>query len=123
MAFCRLLIIFRNQLFRKILSGIPSECQTVLVRLDVLLGLIWNQNVCEGFQQTTLAGKELIMKKWKYIMTDLLSVVILLFFFQEHTNLSHDMTKETIGCASREDIDPRQSENFGSFRESSLGCR
>ena len=28
MLFCRLLIFFQYQLFRKILSGIPSECQT-----------------------------------------------------------------------------------------------
>ena len=27
--FCRLLIFFQNQLFRKILSGIPPECKPV----------------------------------------------------------------------------------------------
>ena len=34
---------FKNQLFRKILSGIPSECQTdwMKIRPDVLSGLIW----------------------------------------------------------------------------------
>ena len=51
---------FQNQLFGKIISGIPSECQTVWnqIRPDVLSGLIWVQTVCEGYQQTTLVGKE-----------------------------------------------------------------
>ena len=30
--FCRLLIFFQNQLFRKVLSDIPSECQTTWVQ-------------------------------------------------------------------------------------------
>ena len=40
-AFCRLLILFQNQLFRKISSGIPSECQTVWIQIsfNVLSGL------------------------------------------------------------------------------------
>ena len=40
--FCRLLIFFQNQLFRKIMLGIPSECQTVWIqtRSDVLSELI-----------------------------------------------------------------------------------
>ena len=35
--------IFQNQLFRKILSGIPSEYQTVWIQImpDILSGLIW----------------------------------------------------------------------------------
>ena len=40
--------ILQNQLFRKILSGIQSECQTD-----------WIQTVCKSHQQTTLGGKEL----------------------------------------------------------------
>ena len=47
----------------KILSGIPSECQIVLIQIrpDILLGLIWVQTVCKCYQQMTLvAGKELI---------------------------------------------------------------
>ena len=52
---------FQNQLFRKILSGIPSECQTDLIQIrpNILSGLIWVQSVCKGYQQTTLVGKEL----------------------------------------------------------------
>ena len=48
-AFCRLLIFFQNQLFRKILSGIASACQTVCVQIRVRrfvgpdLGPIWSQ--------------------------------------------------------------------------------
>ena len=39
---------FQNQLFRKILSGIPSECQTdwTQIRPDILSGLILVQTVC-----------------------------------------------------------------------------
>ena len=39
-----------DNLFRKILSGIPSECQTdwIQIRTDILSGLIWVQNVCKG---------------------------------------------------------------------------
>ena len=48
--FSCLLIFFQNQLFRKILSGIPSECQPDLIQIrpDVLSGLIWVQSVCKG---------------------------------------------------------------------------
>ena len=46
---------FQNQIFRKILSGIPFECQTdwIQIRPDILSGLIWVQSVCKGYQQTT----------------------------------------------------------------------
>ena len=52
---------FQNQLFQKVLSGIPSGCQTVWiqVRPEVLSGMIWVQTVCRGYQQTTLGEKEL----------------------------------------------------------------
>ena len=48
---------FSKLTFLKIISGIPSECQTdwIQIRLDMLLGLIWVQSVCKGYQQTTLA--------------------------------------------------------------------
>ena len=61
MLLCRLLIFFKfNFLKKKILSGLPSECQTfwTLIRPDDLLGLIWVQTVCQGYQQTTLVDKE-----------------------------------------------------------------
>ena len=61
LTFCRLLIFFENKFFRKIISGIPFECQTdwIQIRPNILLGLIWVQSVCKGYQQTTLGGKEL----------------------------------------------------------------
>ena len=45
--------------FPKILLGIPSECETdwVQIRPDILSGLIWVQNICKSYQQTTLGGK------------------------------------------------------------------
>ena len=50
---------FQNQCFRKILSGTPSESQTVRIqiRLDILTGLIWVQAVCKSYQKTTLEAK------------------------------------------------------------------
>ena len=55
---------FSKSTFFKILSGIPSECQTVRIHIrpDVLPGLIWVQTVCNGYQQKTLVGKELILE-------------------------------------------------------------
>ena len=49
---------FQNQLFRIILSGIPSECQTVWIQIkpDIMSGLIWIQTVCKGYQQTILVS-------------------------------------------------------------------
>ena len=48
---------FSNQFFPKILSGL-YECQTVWIqiRADILSGLIWDQTVYKGFQQTTVVG-------------------------------------------------------------------
>ena len=56
MLFCHLLIVFQNQLFRKILSGIPPDCQTcrIQIRPDILSGLIWIQTVCKSCQPMTL---------------------------------------------------------------------
>ena len=47
---------FQNQLFRKILLGIPSECQTVWIQIRPYfsLCLIWVQAVCKSYPQTTL---------------------------------------------------------------------
>ena len=53
----------QDQCFRKILSGIHSDCQTVGSRSDpsFLSSLIWIQTVCKGYQQMTLGGKELTL--------------------------------------------------------------
>ena len=60
--FCCLLIFLKINFFEKFFSGIiRSELQTVwiLIRPDILLGLIWVQTVCKSYQKTTLGGKEL----------------------------------------------------------------
>ena len=59
--FLSLLFFFQNHLFSKALSGIPPVYQTVgiLIRADVLSGLIWVQTVCKGYRQTTQVSKEL----------------------------------------------------------------
>ena len=51
---------FQNELFQKILSGIPYQCHTdwILIRPDVLSGLIRVQSVCKGYDQTTLGSNE-----------------------------------------------------------------
>ena len=57
---CHLLIFFKINFFRKIISEIPSECQTdsFQVRPDISLGLIWIQFVYKGYEQTTLVDME-----------------------------------------------------------------
>ena len=44
--------LFSKSTFPKILSGIPSECQTawIQIRADILSGRIWVQSVCKGYQ-------------------------------------------------------------------------
>ena len=48
-------LFFKLTSLKKNLSGIPSECQTVWIQIspDILLGLIWVQTVCKGYQQMT----------------------------------------------------------------------
>ena len=59
--------LFQNQLFRKILSGIPSEWQTVLIQIrpDILSGMIWIQIVCKGHQSTALECKEVTLYPYR----------------------------------------------------------
>ena len=53
---------FQNYLIQKILSGIPSECESVWIQIrpHILSDLIWVQNVGKDYRQMTPAGKELI---------------------------------------------------------------
>ena len=46
---------FFYQLFRKILLGIPSDCQTVWIQIlpDKMFGLVSVQTDCKGYQRTT----------------------------------------------------------------------
>ena len=55
---------FQNQHFRKIILGIPSECQTVWIQIrpDFLSGLIWVKTICQGYQHTTLVDRDNILK-------------------------------------------------------------
>ena len=61
--FCHLLICFQNLLFRKILSGFPSECQTdwILIRPNIVSSLIGVQSVFKGYQQKTLYREEFLL--------------------------------------------------------------
>ena len=96
MRFCRLLIFFQNKLFRKILSEIPSECQTVwtLIRPDYLSGLIWVETVCQGYQQTTLEDKELrVHNFFRGILTSI-------HYFSFRGDISKIITKVIIHLSS-----------------------
>ena len=64
MLFCHLLIFLEINIFEK---KNPKCHQSVKhfwiqIRPDVLSGLIWIQTVCKGYQQTTVLGKEIIVK-------------------------------------------------------------
>ena len=54
--------IIQNELFRRILSGIRSECQPVWIQIrpDVLSGQIWVQTVFKSYQQTTVGVRGLL---------------------------------------------------------------
>ena len=82
---------FYNQLFQKILSGIPSECQTVWIQIrpDTLSGLILVQTVCKCYQQTTSVGKELISTANVQYHFDKQFQHKLVFFFNLHVILYH----------------------------------
>ena len=64
----------QNQLFRIILSKIPSEYQIdwIQIRSEVLLDLIWIQTVCKGYQQTTIVaddcGNKWALKKFIHFL-------------------------------------------------------
>ena len=61
-----------------------SECQTdwIQIRTDILSGLIWNQSVCKGYEQTTLSvdffqnQQSECPKNWIQISPDFLSGLI-----------------------------------------------
>ena len=59
MLFCCLLIFFQNQLFQKIISGIPSECQSV--------GLIWFKTAYKSYLEKTVGDKELIESSHEFV--------------------------------------------------------
>ena len=56
------LLLYAN-FFQKILSGIPSEGEKDWIQMmpNILLGLIWVQSVCKGYEQMTLVGNELTL--------------------------------------------------------------
>ena len=50
-----MLLLSSADIFQKILSGTPSECQTVWIqiRTNILFVRNWFQTVCQGYQQIT----------------------------------------------------------------------
>ena len=84
---------FSNSAFLKIPSGIPSECQIVLVQIrpGVLLGLIWVQTVCKSYQQTTLGDKKLILE----------ILMLQIFLSDPIDNSAFVFHKNTVMCLKR----------------------
>ena len=78
--FCRLLIFFQNELFRKLLSEIPLEFQPVWIQFwpVILSGLIWAQIVCKGYQQTSHADKEVaepvLVSDWNVASVEMINI-------------------------------------------------
>ena len=63
MLFCRLLFFSKSFIFEKFFQEYHlSVRDPIQIRPDVLSGLIWVQNVCKGYQQTTSGGKELTQR-------------------------------------------------------------
>ena len=56
---------FQNQLFRKIISGIPTECQTVWIQIgpDILLGPICVQTVFQSLSADDTSRQKVNMQK------------------------------------------------------------
>ena len=50
-------MLFSNLLQNRV--NLSKQCQTswIQIMLDVLLGLVWVQSVCKGYEQTTLGDK------------------------------------------------------------------
>ena len=121
MLFCCLLIFWQNQLFRKFLTGMPSDCQTVWIQIrpDILSGLIWVQTVSKGYQQATLRGTHIItlvtwsdgldhvewLRKEHGITRDQALIAILLTVFSPVCDLSSPFISEncmSVGSALTE---------------------
>ena len=108
---------FHDQLFfLKILSGIPSECQTVWIQIrpDILSGLIWVQTVCKGYQQTTLVGKVLreniieisLNNEFQPLSCIILCTTLLPNLYP--TNLQHSSCKHVFSMRGENSVDPDQ---------------
>ena len=71
---------FQNNFFRKILSGIQSECQTVWIqtRPDILSVLIWAQT----FWMTKVAASKDRVKAALSVTFDLLILELMFLFFK-----------------------------------------
>ena len=66
MLFCCPLVYFKINILKKNPLGNNISVSNILdpdLRPDILSGLIWVQTVCKGYEQTTLVGKELKVKK------------------------------------------------------------
>ena len=59
MLFCRQLILFFKIKFfeKKIQKYHQSHKTWILIRPDIMSGLIWVQTACKGYEQTTLVGR------------------------------------------------------------------
>ena len=96
---------FQNQFFRKILSGIRSECQTVWIQIrpDILSGLVWVHTVYKSYQKTTLGDKEytLLSLMGFPIHIDTIRLGLFILYIEPF----HSRYRETGTLANHEDPD------------------
>ena len=65
-----LIFFFKINFFEKFFQELPLECQTVwiLIRPDILSGLIWVQSVSKSYQQMTQCLQEQPVRLWAYFL-------------------------------------------------------
>ena len=89
-------VFLQNQLYQKILSGLQSECQTVwiLIRPDIMSGLIWVQTVSLNYRWFNLAFQ---------VISLFCRLLLLLFFFKIIfiKKLFQDYNQSVKQCGSR----------------------
>ena len=93
------LLFSKTFFFPKILSGVPSECQTVWIQIrpDILSGLIWVQTVCKRYQFAKDISYQTV---WIQIRPDKTSGLILVQTvcksYQLSNNLNPDQTYQNV---------------------------
>ena len=107
---------FQNQLYRKPLSEIPSECQIVWIKIrpEILSGRILTQTVCKSYQQTTLGDhfshfadfyqNQLVKSSFRNTI-------------RVSNSLDPDQTRHFVGS----DLDPNSETVCKSYQQTTLG--
>ena len=68
-AFLSNAIFFKINFFEKFFQKYHPSVKQIGSRSGVLLGLIWVQSVCKGYEQMTLVSNELDMSKYAFFIS------------------------------------------------------